>query len=405
MSEYLQKLLSPASINGLTLSNRVIKAATFESMLDDNNNISDACIDFQETFAAGGVGMTTLAYCAPEADGRMLPHYMYVREEIKPQLKKLADKVHSYGSKLSGQIAHCGAFSRNAKIQRKRPVGPSSGFNMVGMLYGLFFTQGMDKATLQEVAQSYASTARIMKESGFDAVEIHFGHGYLLSQFINPLTNKRKDEYGGSLANRMRFPLEVLAAVREAVGATFPILGKITMYDEMKGGIKLEDSLQAAQILDEAGLDGLILSAGSSSHNPMLLFHGDSILPDLISYEKSPVMRLGMRMVGKAMFRNYPYHELYLLDAAQQFRDVVKKGKLIYIGGATEPKSLEKVMEMGFDFVQSGRPLLRDPKMVQHLQKYGAAYKNGCTHCNKCAPLMNDPAGIRCVLPAWSENE
>lgn len=405
MSEHLQKLLSPAQINGLTLSNRVIKAATFESMLDGHNNISDACIDFHETFAAGGVGMTTLAYCAPEPDGRMIPEYMYVREEIKPQLKKLADTIHRYGVKLSGQIAHCGEFSRNPKILRKRPVGPSSGFNMVGMLYGLFFTQAMDKKTLNEVAESYANTARIMKESGFDAVEIHFGHGYLLSQFINPLTNKRKDEYGGHIENRMRFPLEVLEAVREVVGEDFPILGKITMYDDKKGGIVLEDSLQAAKMLDEAGLDGLILSAGSSSHNPMLLFHGDSILPDLISYEKSPVMRLGMRMVGKTMFRNYPYHELYLLDAAQQFRDVVKKGKLIYIGGATEPKSLEKVMEMGFDFVQSGRPLLRDPKMVQHLQEYGAAYKNGCTHCNKCAPLMNDPAGIRCVLPAWSENE
>src|SRR5690606_32183520 len=109
------------------------------------------------------------------------------------------------------------------------------------------------KATLQEVAQSYANTARIMKEAGFDAVEIHFGHGYLLSQFINPLTNKRKDEYGGSIENRMRFPLEVLEAVREVVGEDFPILGKITMYDDKKGGIVLGDSLQAAKMLDEAG--------------------------------------------------------------------------------------------------------------------------------------------------------
>src|SRR5690606_19283201 len=130
-------------------------------------------------------------------------------------------------------------------------------------------------------------------------------------------------------------------------------------------------SLKAAKMLDEAGLDGIILSAGSSSHNPMLLFHGDSILPDLISYEKNPLIKLGMRLVGKTMFRKYPYHELYLLQAAQQFRDVVKKGKLIYIGGATEVESLEKVMEMGFDFVQSGRPLLRDPQMVEHLKTYG----------------------------------
>lgn len=399
-SKGLSKLLSPAKLNGLTLKNRFIKAATFESMLDDNNNITQKCIDFHEEFAKGGVAMTTLAYCAPEADGRMIASYMYVRDEIKPQLKQLAEKVHQHGSLLSGQIAHCGAFSRNKALQRKRPIGPSSGFNLVGMLYGLFFTQQMDKALMKEVADSYAKTAQTMKDCGFDAVELHFGHGYLLSQFMSPITNKRKDEYGGSVSNRMRFPLEVLAAVRETVGPDFPILGKITMYDDLKGGITLEDSLEAAKLLDEAGIDGIILSAGTSSQNPMLLFHGDSILPGLLSFEKSPLLRLGMRLVGKSMFREYPYKELYLMEAAKKFREVIK-GNLIYIGGTIEPKSLEKVMDMGFDFVQSGRPLLRDPQLVQHLEQEGLNYKNGCTHCNKCAPLMNDPEGIRCVLPAW----
>lgn len=400
----LKKLLSPAKLNGITLKNRVIKAATFESMLDNNSNINQNCIDFHKTFVEGGVGMTTLAYCAPEPDGRMLEHYMYIREEIKPQLKQLADIAHQNGSMLSGQIAHCGEFSRNKGLQRKRPIGPSSGFNLVGSLYGLLWTKGMDKTLMKEVAASYANTAKIMKESGFDAVEIHFGHGYLLSQYINPLTNKRKDEYGGSIENRMRFPLEVLAAVREIVGPDFPILGKITMYDDKKGGIVLEDSIVACQLLDKAGIDGIILSAGSSSQNPMLLFHGDSILPGLLSFEKSAFMRLGMRMVGKTMFRNYPYKELFLLEGAKKIREAVKCN-LIYIGGTIEPQSLEEVMNLGFDFVQSGRPLLRDPEMVNHLHEYGMDYNNGCTHCNQCAPLMNDPKGIRCVLPKWTSNQ
>jgi len=400
----LKKLLSPAKLNGITLKNRVIKAATFESMLDNNSNINQNCIDFHQTFVEGGVGMTTLAYCAPEPDGRMLEHYMYIREEIKPQLQQLADIAHKNGSMLSGQIAHCGEFSRNKGIKRKRPIGPSSGFNLVGSLYGMFWTQQMDKNLMKEIANSYADTARIMKESGFDAVELHLGHGYLLSQFISPITNKRKDEYGGSIENRMRYPLEVVAAVREIVGPDFPILTKISMYDDLKGGITLNDGIEVAKMLDKAGVDGIILSAGTSSQNPMLLFHGDSILPGLLTFEKSAFMRLGMKMVGKSMFKNYPYKELFLLEGAKKIREAVKCN-LIYIGGTIDPKSLEKVMDLGFDFVQSGRPLLRDPQMVNHLQEYGMDYKNGCTHCNQCAPLMNDPNGIRCVLPKWTSNK
>lgn len=402
-SKGLEKLLSPAQLNGLTLKNRIIKAATFESMLDDQSNISDRCIEFHKEMAAGGVAMTTLAYCAPEPDGRMVSSYMYIREEIKPQLKKLADTVHAYDCKLSGQIAHCGAFSRNANLQRKRPLGPISQFSVIGFAQGIFYIDGMSPADMKEIAESYANTAKIMKESGFDAVEIHFGHGYLLSQFISPITNKRKDEYGGSIQNRMRFPLEVLAAVRAQVGPDFPILGKITMFDDMKNGICLQDGIDSARILDENGIDGIILSAGTSSQNPMLLFHGDSILPGLLSFEKNPLVKFGMVAIGKQMFRNYPYHELYLLEAAKKVREVVK-GTLIYIGGATDPESLEKVMNEGFEFIQSGRPLLRDPKMPIHLGELGKNYKNGCTHCNVCAPLMNDPNGIRCVLPEWNNN-
>lgn len=401
LSPALERLLTPAKLNKLTLKNRIIKAATFESMLDDNSNISDRCIDFHEKLAAGGVGMTTLAYCAPEADGRMVSSYMYVRDEVIPQFKKLADAVHKHDCKLSGQIAHCGAFSRNDKLQRKHPVGPISQFSYIGFAQGIFYIQGMDKVLMKEIADAYAKTALIMKESGFDAVEIHFGHGYLLSQFISPITNKRKDEYGGSIENRMRFPIEVLNAVRNAVGPEFPILGKITMYDDLKGGISLEDGLASAKILSDNGIDGIIPSAGTSSQNPMLLFHGDSILPGLLSYEKSPFIRLGMKMVGKTMFRNYPYHELYLLKAAKKLKEMVSCA-VIYIGGATTTDSLEQLMNDEFDFVQSGRPLLRDAAMPNHLKELGNKYINGCTHCNQCAPLMNDPEGIRCVLPAWN---
>ncbi|WP_292009088.1 NADH:flavin oxidoreductase [Chryseobacterium sp.] len=398
----LKKLLSPAKLNGISLKNRVIKAATFESMLDNNNNINQKCIDFHETFAKGGIGMTTLAYCAPEADGRMQSHYMYVREEIIPRLKKLANTIHQHGTKLSGQIAHCGAFSRNTKLQRKRPVTASRGLNMMGVPFGIFFADTMNEKQMQDVIDGYVNTARIMKLSGFDAVEIHFGHGYLLSQFISPLTNKRKDRYGGHIYNRMLFPIRVLEAIRIEVGNSFPILGKITMFDHIEGGISLEEGIKVAQVLEKTGIDGIILSAGSSSENPMLLFHGQSLLNGLLKHETNSLLKWGMKMAGTKMFRNYPYKDLYLLDGAQKVRDQVKCN-LIYIGGATEADSFEKVMNMGFDFVQSGRPLMRDPNMLKHLKQYGKKYINGCDHCNTCATLMGAQEGIQCVLPDWSE--
>ncbi|HLW39001.1 MAG TPA: NADH:flavin oxidoreductase [Brumimicrobium sp.] len=400
LSNGLTKLLSPAKLNGITLPNRVIKAATFEGMLDDNHNITDQCIEFHENMAKGGVGMTTLAYCAPEPDGRMIDSYLYIREEIKPQLQKLAEKVHQQGVFLSGQIAHCGGFSRNKKLQRKRPVAPSTQFLMTGLPYGIYFSQKMDRKRMDEVTDSFVQTAKIMKESGFDALEIHFGHGSLLSQFISPLTNKRKDEYGGSIENRMRYPLEVLHAIRQEVGSNFPILAKISLFDDVKGGISLEDGIKSAELLDKAGIDGIILSAGTSSQNPMLLFHGDSILPGLLTYEKSPLLRLGMKMISKRFFRNYPYKELYLFEAAKKVREVVHCN-LIYIGGAMTPESLAIVMDAGFDFVQSGRPLIRDSQLVHHLKEYGMNYVNGCDACNQCAPMMSDPNGIRCVKEKW----
>ncbi|HPA36688.1 MAG TPA: NADH:flavin oxidoreductase [Chitinophagales bacterium] len=396
----LQKLLSPATLNGLSLKNRIIKAATFEGMIREEN-ITEQCIELHTTLARHDVGLTTLAYCAPEADGRLDHTHFYIRESVLPTLRQLADNVHAAGGKLSGQISHCGGFSKNKQLQRRRPVAPSLSLNTMGAMYGLLLNQPMNESLMQEVIGSYKNAAQLMKSAGFDAIEIHFGHGYLLSQFISPLTNKRNDEYGGPIHHRMRFPLRVLEGIRNVVGSEFPLLAKITMYDDLKGGITLQDSLETAKILEKNGIDAIILSAGTSSQNAMLLFHGDSILPGLLHYEKNPVLRFFMQAFKNKFFRNYPYKPLYLLEQAQQFRDTLQTN-LVYIGGATEPDDLEKVMQAGFDFVQLGRPLLRDPAMVKHLLQMEKQYRNGCTHCNQCAPLMNDPDGIRCVLPAWT---
>lgn len=394
----LDKLLSPAKLNGLELPNRVIKAATFEGKTE-NGAPGQRLIDFHKTFADGGVGMTTLAYCAVEADGKVKDNMMHIHESIRTQLEQFTQTMHASGTKVSGQMAHCGGFSQNSNLQRRRPLGPSFSFNLGGIPYGLPFVGAMKPADMDHVVQCFYDTAVLMKSVGFDAVEIHFGHGYALSQFISPKTNKRSDQYGGSLINRMRFPLMVLEAVRKAVGDDFPILAKMGLTDGVTGGLKIDEAVEVAAMLDKGGVDAIIPSGGTSSMNAMLMFRGESIVHGMIETETNKLMKLGLKYLGPHMFKDYPYEELYFMDGAKRVRDKVGC-KLVYIGGTSTAESLEEVMRE-FDFVQMGRALIKDPAMVNNLRDSiasGSQYVNGCIHCNRCAGLISHPDGIRCVL-------
>lgn len=221
---------------------------------------------------------------------------------------------------------------------------------MPGMMSGIPFVGAMTKADIDYRVQVFVDAAKFMKSVGFDAIEIHFGHGYGVSQFISPITNKRTDEYGGSLANRMRFPLQMLEAVRKAVGDDYPLLGKISMTDGVRGGVSYEGSVEISAMLDAGGIDAIIYSGGTSSMNPMLLFRGDSIMGGILKAEKNPIMRLGIKMMGKKLFRDYPYEELYFIEQAKRIRERVKCN-VVYVGGVCSNQSIETVMAAGFDFI------------------------------------------------------
>ncbi len=395
MSDALEKCFSPGSIAGLQLRNRVIKAATFEGMCPGGEP-SDRLIEHHRCVAEGGVAMTTLAYCAVEADGRVKSDMMYMHEGIRAPLEKLAREVHAAGATLSGQMGHCGNFSQNADFEGKRPLGPSRMLNMGGIPVGIPFAGAMTHRDIDRLVGLFGQAAGFMKSVGFDAVEIHFGHGYGLSQFISPRTNKRKDEYGGSLNNRMRLPLRVLDAVREAVGDAFPILGKMGLTDGVSGGLQEDEAIEVAALLDAGGIDALIPSGGTSSMNPMLLFRGDSLMDGLLEQETNPIMRLGLKMVGPKLFREYPYKELYFLEGALRIRDRIKRAKVVYIGGVSTLESIETAMRE-FEFMQMGRALWKDPAFVNHARA-DRGYVNHCNHCNRCATLIGHPDGVRCVL-------
>ena len=398
MDEPLKKAFSPATLGKLPLKNRILKAATFEGKTPDGVP-GDLLLNFHKGIVQGGTAMTTIGYCTTEADGRINDQMMWMHEGIADKLTYMNNELKSAapGVKISGQMGHCGNFSKNRKLQRlKRPMGPSRQFNMLGAASGMPFAGAMSIADIDYFVQTYHDAALLMQNTGFDAVEIHFSHGYGISQFISPKTNRRNDEYGGSLANRMRLPLRVLEAVRRAVGDDFPILGKMGLTDGVKGGLQIEEAIEVAAMLDAGGIDALICSGGTSSFNPMVYFRGETLEKGLIEVEKNPIMKLGLKIIGPRMFRYYPYEELYFLEDAKRVRDRVNC-QMVYIGGCTDVASIETVMREGFDFIQLGRPLIKDPDFVKHAMA-DRNYQNGCIHCNRCASLIEAPGGIYCPL-------
>jgi 2,4-dienoyl-CoA reductase-like NADH-dependent reductase (Old Yellow Enzyme family) len=381
-------------MNGLTLRNRLIKAATSEGR-SPGGVPGDSLARFHERFGEGGVGMTTLAYCAAEADGRIHEHMLHMDEPHRETLAALITRAQATGTKVAGQLSHCGSFTKNRQMQDRRPLGPSRTLNPLGIPHGLGIVDALSTDQIRERVRVHARAAGFMKSVGFDAIELHFGHGYAVSQFLSPRTNRRSDEYGGSLENRARFALEVLEAVREAVGEDFPLLAKISMSDGVARGTSIDESLTFASELDTAGIDAIVLSGGSSSGNPMMVFHGDSLLPGLLAEESSALMRLGLRLARPFMFKSYPYRETYFLEDALRVRERVGCA-VCYVGGVCTGASVERLMNDGFDFVQLGRALLYDPDLPKRLARE-SDYRNGCDHCNRCASLIEAPGGIRCV--------
>ncbi len=389
---------TPAKLGALPLQNRFIKAATYEGKTPDGVP-GDALLDFHRQIVAGGVAMTTIGYCTTEADGRINDQMLWLHEGVKPALSGIVSALKHAAPevRISGQMTHCGNFSKNRKLQRlKRPLGPSTQFNMLGATVGQPIAGAMSVADINALVQTYYDAASLMKSVGFDCIEIHFSHGYGLSQFISPKTNRRSDDYGGSLVNRARLPLRALDAVRQAVGDDFPIIGKIGLRDGVKGGLEIDEAIQFATLLDRAGINGLICSAGTSSYNPMLYFRGESLAAGMIETETNPVTRLGLKLIGNHLFKDYPYEELYFLEEAKRVRDAVQC-QMIYIGGCTELASIDRALREGFDFVQLGRALIKDPAFVRNAQR-NPGYQNGCTHCNRCATLIEAPGGVRCPL-------
>lgn len=382
------KIFETAELGPLTLRNRVIKAATFEGRTP-KALVTDELIDFHRAVAAGGAAMTTVAYCASSPEGRTDRHQIYMRPEAVEGLTRLTEAVHAEGAAASAQIGHAGPVA-NSKSNRADALASSWQISPLSMR----LTKTATKADLDRIVADHARAARLAVESGFDAIELHFGHNYLVSSFLSPKLNRRSDQFGGSLENRARVARAVASAVRAEVGTEVAITAKLNMDDGVPGGFWLDESLQVAQWLESDGsLDGLELTAGSSLKNPMYLFRGDVPLRDFAASFPQP-QRLGIQMIGSKFLRAYPYKEAYLLEQARQFRDAVDL-PLILLGGISTRETMDLAMTEGFQFVAMARALLREPDLINRMQKEEAT-SSLCIHCNRCMPTIY--SGTRCVL-------
>jgi 2,4-dienoyl-CoA reductase-like NADH-dependent reductase (Old Yellow Enzyme family) len=375
---------APARLGRLELRNRVLKAATFEGM-SPANVVSDSLIEFHRQLAAGGVAMTTVSYVAVSRDGRGAPNEIYIHDGAADGLARIADAVHAEGARISAQLGHAGAVG----TIRKRYLGPSATRTVAGTL-----VHPISVAEIDEVVGQFAAGARMLAGAGFDAVELHFGHHYLVSAFLSPRWNKRTDAYGGPVANRARLAARILRAVRAEVGPALAITAKLNMADGVRGGLQPHESVQIARLLEqEQVLDALELSGGGSQLNQMFMFRGDPPRKEFAAALHGS-QRLGFRLAGRALFRRYPYEETYFLPMARQFRAELSL-PLILLGGISTLASIQLAMTEGFEFAAMGRALLREPDLVARMQA-GSATAGTCTHCNKCIPSIY--SGTRCVL-------
>jgi len=253
----------------------------------------------------------------------------------------------------------------------------------------------MSERDLIQTREDFVRAAVLVKQAGFDAIELHLGHGYMLSQFLTPVVNKRTDQYGGSLENRLRFPLEVLNDIINTLGDEFPVLCKMNLSDDFNNGVTIDESIIIAKELEKAGAAALILSGGYTSRTPFYLMRGDVPLWSMVKAESNFLQKIVMAIFGRAIIGKYEFTENFFLPLAKKVREQVKL-PLVYVGGIMSSKGIEEIIQEGFDLIAIGRALIHDPDFIKKV-KNDNEHISPCNHCNICVAEM-EKSGVRCVI-------
>lgn len=397
----MNKLFTPFQLGPITLRNRVIRSAAFENMCKDNK-ATQQLEDYHVSVARGGVGMTTVAYCAVDQSGVSFNGQLVVCEETKDSLKKLTAAIHREGAKASIQLGHCGNMTHFYSCHCM-PVSASNGFN----LYSPTIHRRLKVSEIKNLVKKFGEAVNFCRECGFDCIEIHAGHAYLISQFLAKRTNRRHDEYGGSFENRCRFLNEVLDEVMLHAKDDMAVVVKTNMWDDCWRGLSEEEGLAVCREILKHKVHGIVLSGGTVSASPMTILGGAMPIKTLAHYMpmksfwwlKAALLCGG----GRLMIQTVPFKELYFMERAKRFQEALKnelgETTLIYVGGVQSADNCRTIMDEGFELFQIAHVLIKDPEFVNHMQQ-DEHYHARCGRSNYCVARMYtlDMKCHECVL-------
>ena len=380
------KLFTPYQLGPITLRNRIVRSAAFENMCRGNRP-TQQLQDYHVSVARGGVGMTTVAYCAVDLSGVSFDGQLYVHDEIIPDLKKLTDAIHAQGAKASIQMGHCGNMTHFYTCHCM-PVSASNGFN----LYSPTIHRRLKVSEIKALVKKFGESVDFARKAGFDCVEIHAGHAYLISQFISPRTNHRRDEYGGCFENRVRFMNEVLEEVMAHAGDDMAIVVKTNMWDDCWRGSDIEEGIKIAKEIAKHKVHGIVLSGGTVSRSPMTILGGampNKTLAHYMDMKSFWWLKAALNIPGVApiMMPTSPFKELYFMDKAKRFQQEITDVPLIYVGGVQSGDNCQQIMDEGFELFQIAHVLIKDPDFVKHVQE-NPHYHAGCGRSNYCVGRM-----------------
>ena len=305
-----------------------------------------------------------------------------VRPEIVPGLREITDAVHREGAAAAIQIGHCGNMT-HWTTAGQMPIGASTGFN----LYAYTPVRGMKRREIEQVARDFGTAVRTARDAGFDSVEVHAGHGYLISQFLSPYTNHRHDEYGGSLENRMRFMRMCLGEAVEAARACgMAITVKHNMYDGFKGGIEIPESIEIAKVIESFGVDGIVLSGGFVSKAPMAVMRG--LIPIYTMSYYSPLWSALLHPLVRSLYdKTVPLRGVLFPRRRQEIPGRPERSADLR-RGLVSREGIDRALDSGFELVQMARALVNDPAFVAKLREGDAATRSACDHRNYCIARM-----------------
>ena len=379
----MSEIFTPYKLGPIELRNRTIRSAAFEGM-GRNNGPTEELFNYHRAVAKGGIGMTTVAYAAVCRSGISFDSQLWMREEIVPELKRLTDAVHAEGAKASIQLGHCGNMTHR-RTCGQMPIGASSGFN----LYSPTFHRKMNQKDIDEVVKAYGDAVRLAMKAGFDAVEIHAGHGYLISQFLSPYTNHRHDRYRGSLDNRMNFMRECIREVVKAADGKIAVTAKLNTRDGFKGGQEVDELIEVAKELRRLGVDAITLSGGFVSRAPQYVMRGEFPTKAIAHYLPASQwwLKICLYIGSWAVCPTVTFKHLFFMEDALKFKAAMPDYPFIYVGGVTTGEDALKVLENGFPLFQMGRAVLEDTDFVNKL-KADENHCSGCEHSNFCIGRM-----------------